>query len=148
MKNLLISALLLVSCSLGSATPPQPKPVKHNTSDIQCLAENIYHEARGEPFIGQLAVAQVTINRLQSNRHGKSICAVVHQKKQFSWTTNKPRVQDTKRWQESYTIAQFVLSGAVMSNFPAHFYHTKKINPKWNRDKRVVRIIGNHVFYS
>ena len=148
MKKLLISALLLVGCSLGSAMRPEYVPVKHTQQDIQCLAENIYHEARGEPFIGQLAVAQVTINRFQTSRYGKSVCATVHQKKQFSWTINKPRVGDKKRWENSYYIAQFVLSGVLMHNFPAHFYHTKAVNPKWNRDKRVVRVIGNHVFYS
>jgi spore germination cell wall hydrolase CwlJ-like protein len=148
MKKLLISALLAVSGVLGSATLPPLVPVKHNVADIRCLAENIYHEARGEPFIGQLAVAQVTVNRFQSNRHGNSICAVVHQRKQFSWTTKKPRVRDSVRWQTSYTMAQFVLLGAVMPNFLAHFYHTRAVNPKWNQDKHVIRIIGNHVFYS
>lgn len=148
MKKLLISALLVVSCSLGSAMRPEYIPVPHTKQDIYCLAENIYHEARGEPFQGQLAVAQVTINRFQSGKHGKSICATVHRPKQFSWTINKPRVRDQKRWQQSYYISQFVLRGVVMPNFNAHFYHTKTVNPHWNRNKSIVRVIGNHVFYS
>lgn len=148
MKKLLISALLVVYGNLGSATPPPPQPVKHNHQDIVCLADNIYHEARGEPFIGQLAVAQVTINRFQSGGYGKSICAVVHQKKQFSWTSTKPRVHDRALWQNSYTIARFVLSGAILRNFPALFYHAKTVSPVWGRNKQIVRVINKHLFYS
>lgn len=148
MKRLLISALLMICGSLGTAAPPTIKPVKHNNKDIHCLADNIYHEARGEPFLGQLAVAQVTINRFQTGKYGKSICQTVHQRKQFSWTNHKARVGDKKRWRDSYYIAQFVLSGVVMRDFDALFYHTKAVSPKWNREKPVVRIIGNHIFYS
>jgi spore germination cell wall hydrolase CwlJ-like protein len=148
MKKFLLSAILLVCNSLGSANTPYHQPVKHTQRDVRCLADNIYHEARGEPFRGQLAVAQVTINRFRSNRHGKTICAVVHQRRQFSWTNNKPRVRDLKRWQDSYTVAQFMLTGAQMQKFPANFYHTKKVNPYWNRTKRITHVIGNHIFYK
>ena len=148
MKNFLISATLLISCGLGSATVGYLKPVKHTHADTKCLADNIYHEARGEPFRGQIAVAQVTINRFQSGKHGKTICATVHESKQFSWTITKPKVRDLKRWQDSYVVAQFMLSGTRISNFPAQFYHTKAVNPGWNRGKRILQVINNHVFYS
>jgi spore germination cell wall hydrolase CwlJ-like protein len=147
MKKLLISALLICS-GLGSAQQPQSQPVKHTQQDVYCLADNIYHEARGESFRGQLAVAQVTINRFQSGRHGKTICSVVHERKQFSWTIKKPRVRDQQRWRDSYTIAQFMLSGTQLSNFPAQFYHNRKVNPQWNRNKRVLQTINNHIFYK
>lgn len=148
MKKLLVSAILLLCNGLGSASTPYYQPVKHTQRDIQCLADNIYHEARGEPFRGQLAVAQVTINRFLSKKHGKTICETVHQRKQFSWTINKPKIRDKKRGRDCYTIAQFMLSGAQLNNFSAHFYHTKKINPYWNRDKRVAQVIGQHIFYN
>lgn len=148
MKRFAISITLFVCCNLGSATLPPLVPVQHNLADIQCLAENIYHEARGESFLGQLAVAQVTVNRFQSNRHGKSICAVVHQPKQFSWTINKPRIRDKKHWQTSYTMARFVLRGSGLPKFTALFYHNRKVNPQWNRNKTVVKVIDNHVFYN
>jgi spore germination cell wall hydrolase CwlJ-like protein len=147
MKTLFVSALLICS-SLGSATQPYLQPVKHTKVDIKCLADNIYHESRGEPFQGQLAVAQVTINRLQSNKHGQTICAVVHQRKQFSWTITKPRIRDKKRWQDCYVIAQFMLSGTKMANFNAQFYHTQSVNPRWNREKQLLKVIGQHVFYN
>lgn len=148
MKKLLISAGLFVCYNLGSANMPVPVPVQHTVADIQCLADNIYHEARGEPFQGQLAVAQVTVNRFQSNRYGRSICDTVHQPKQFSWTSNKPRARDKKRWQTSYTMAQFVLRGYGLPKFTALFYHNHSVNPRWNRNKPVVKVIHNHVFYN
>jgi spore germination cell wall hydrolase CwlJ-like protein len=147
MKKLFVSALLVCS-GLGSATQPYLKPVKHTKADTRCLADNIYHEARGEPFLGQVAVAQVTINRFQSGKHGKTICDVVHEKKQFSWTIKKPKVRDLKRWQDSYTVAEFMLSGTQIADFNAQFYHTRKVNPSWNREKPVLKVIGQHVFYS
>jgi spore germination cell wall hydrolase CwlJ-like protein len=147
MKKLLISALLICS-NLGSAQQPESQPVTHTQADTKCLADNIYHEARGESFRGQLAVAQVTINRFQSGRHGRTICDVVHERKQFSWTIKKPRVRDQQRWRDSYTIAQFMLSGTQLANFPAQFYHNRKVNPNWNRDKRVLQTINNHIFYK
>jgi spore germination cell wall hydrolase CwlJ-like protein len=147
MKKLLVSATLFVCYNLGSANMPPLVPVQHSAMDIQCLAENIYHESRGEPFQGQLAVAQVTVNRFQSNRYGKSVCAVVHQPKQFSWTSNKPPIRDKKHWQTSYTMARFVLHGSGLPKFTALFYHNRKVNPQWNRNKTVIKTINNHVFY-
>jgi spore germination cell wall hydrolase CwlJ-like protein len=148
MKVLLVSAAILFCNSLGSVSVGYLKPVKHTRADTKCLADNIYHEARGEPFRGQLAVAQVTINRFQSGKHGKTICATVHEKKQFSWTITKPKVRDLKRWQNSYTVAEFMLSGTRIRDFDAQFYHTKAVNPGWNRGKRILQVINNHVFYS
>lgn len=147
MKKLFVSALLVCS-GLGSATQPYLKPVKHTQADTKCLADNIYHEARGEPFLGQVAVAQVTINRFRSGKHGKTICGVVHEKKQFSWTITKPKVRDLRRWQDSYTVAQFMLSGTQISNFDAQFYHAKSVNPGWSHGKRILQVIHNHIFYS
>lgn len=148
MKKLFVSAVILFCSGLGSATQPYFQPVKHTKADTKCLADNIYHEARGESFRGQLAVAQVTINRFLSGKHGKTLCATVHEPKQFSWTTKKPRVRDLRRWQDSYTVAQFMLSGTQLNNFPAQFYHTRKVNPLWNRDKFVLQTINNHIFYK
>jgi spore germination cell wall hydrolase CwlJ-like protein len=148
MKKLLISALLIICGDLGTAAPPAVTYVKHNSKDVVCLAENIYHEARGEPFHGQLAVAQVTINRFQTGKHGKTICATVHERKQFSWTITKPKIRDKKRWQNSVTVAQFMLSGSTLVNFPAQYYHNQTVSPVWGRNKSVLKIIGNHIFYS
>src|SRR5919106_4678476 len=53
---------------------------------LDCLARNVYYEARGEPIAGQYAVAEVTMNRKASPRYPKTVCEVVYQKEAFSWT--------------------------------------------------------------
>ena len=60
---------------------PTVDPQQH-----ECLAMNIYHEARGERWEGQIAVAHVTMNRVAHDEWPNNVCDVVYQKKQFSWT--------------------------------------------------------------
>lgn len=119
-------------------------------AEIFCLAKNIYHEARGESFEGQLAVAQVTMNRVASGAFNKTVCGVVYAHKQFSWTLDaRRRVTDTKAWEASVDIAAAVLTRSIhLPNFKALYFHTKQVHPRWNRKKRVVAVIGNHIFYS
>lgn len=119
-------------------------------AEIFCLAKNIYHEARGEPLEGQIAVAQVTMNRVASGAFNKTVCGVVYAYKQFSWTLDsKRKVTDIKAWEASVDVASAVLTRSVqLPNFNALYFHTKQVRPRWNRDKRVVAVIGNHIFYS
>jgi len=119
-------------------------------AEIFCLAKNIYHEARGEPFEGQIAVAQVTLNRVAAGTFNKTVCGVVYAHSQFSWTLeSRRRVTDVKAWESAVDIAAAVLTGAVLlPDFKALYFHTKQVNPRWNRKKRVVAVIGNHIFYS
>lgn len=127
--------------ALASTTSPQ---------DVSCLAKNIYHEARGESIEGQVAVAQVTINRLRAGEFGSSICRVVYAHKQFSWTLDKKKkIKDDKAWEISKTVANEVLKGkARLPNFNALYFHTKQVRPKWRREKQIVTTIGNHIFYT
>ena len=142
-------AALLVS-SLGTSTLVQLPKDKTNQKELDCLAKNIYHEARGEPLAGQIAVAQVTLNRVRSNEFQSSICSVVYANKQFSWTNKQPKkILDSKAWKNSLAIAESVLTKqSSLPNFKALYFHTKQVNPKWNRKKQVVAKIGNHIFYS
>ena len=128
---------------LETTTTPRPQ-------DINCLAKNIYHEARGEPVEGQIAVAQVTLNRVRSGEFGSSICKVVYAKNQFSWTLDKrKKVKSTKEWDASMALAIEVLKGnSQIPNFNALYFHTKHIRPKWAKSKTKVTIIANHIFYS
>ena len=80
--------------------PPTVDPKQHN-----CLALNIYHEARGERVEGQIAVAHVTMNRVNHEKWPSTICEVVYQPKQFSWTHDKCSKQDSyvaldRQWEE------------------------------------------------
>lgn len=127
--------------------------------DIRCLAENIYFEARGEPLRGQYAVAEVTMNRLESPHFPDTVCDVVHDTRwdtsrrrlvaHFSWTAFKLRLQsDSPEWQQAMDVATVVYDGRYEPIVPkALFYHATYVNPYWASSKRVVARIGNHIFY-
>lgn len=146
----LLTIVLLMSTGLGTALVPQTKVHTAKLKDIECLARNIYHEARGEPLEGQVAVAQVTINRVESGGFQSSVCNAVYANRQFSWTLDKSKkIKDRKAWEASITVAKAVLTKSIhLSDFKALYFHTKQVKPRWNRNKRVVAVIGNHIFYS
>ena len=110
-------------------------------TEMECLATNIYREARGEPFEGQVAVAQVTLNRLADVRYPKTICGVVHQKNQFSWTNKYSNIVYNM---DSVNAAMRALSSG--GTFKATHYHASYVNPNWKLKK--IAKIGNHVFYA
>jgi len=126
-------------------------PFNATERDVACLAENIYHEARGESVKGQIAVAQVTINRANHFTQFKSsICGVVYEKAQFSWTLDKhKKIRDYAKWRQVQALARSVLDGYHhIPNFNALYYHTHAVNPRWNRNKQIIATIGSHVFYA
>lgn len=139
----------VVSIESSPHTPHQISDTQ-KTRELQCLAKNIYFESRNQPFHGKIAVAQVTVNRVQHETNFKStICGVVYEKKQFSWTSEKVFVRDEKAWEEAKQIASAVVAGTLrLHNFDALYFHTKQISPKWKKSKKVVRIIGDHIFYK
>lgn len=117
--------------------------------DVICLAKNIYYEARGENMAGKLAVAKVTLNRVENPRFPNSICGVVYQKFQFSWTANKQtKIYDKNAWQESLNLARDAISSNLneLDKFTALYFHSKHVKPNW-RLKRIAKI-GNHIFYD
>lgn len=126
---------------------------------IKCLARNIYHEAGSEPFEGKVAVAQVTLNRVESGKFPSDICAVIHQKTnvlgnivcQFSWYCMNPSqlaLINPQRYQESEAVAKKVLlEGFRLDGLKdALFYHADYVNPQWNLKK--ITKIGRHIFYG
>jgi spore germination cell wall hydrolase CwlJ-like protein len=129
------------------------------TADLRCLAENIYHEARGEPFKGQIAVAEVTLNRVASPNFPKTICEVVREARwdpirrrmvgAFSWTEiENQRTPRGAAWREAKAAAEAVYDRDHSLVVPgALYYHATYIRPKWARQKKTVATIGNHVFY-
>lgn len=118
--------------------------------EIKCLAENIYYESQGESLAGKLAVAKVTLNRAEHPKFPDTICGVVHQKHQFSWTSDKAlraKPKDSAVWREAINIATDAYYSGLeeLDHFKAISFHNLTVNPKWNL-KRVAKI-GNHVFY-
>lgn len=136
MKRLVIASLLLLSFSLGSFEVPKLPDKK----ELECLATNVYREARSESFAGQVAVAKVTLNRVADKRYPKTICKVVYQPHQFSWTTKyKNVVYDMTSLNAAITALN------TSSKFKATHYHADYVNPNWGLKK--VAKIGRHIFY-
>lgn len=119
---------------------------------VKCLAENVYHESRGESLQGQVAVAKVTLNRLDEG-YAHSICGVVKQGCQFSWTCNGPKTAPSgQSWYQAVGVALVTLNNKEQVEDPtngATHFHATYINwqPTWRRVKNSVQQIGNHIFY-
>ena len=124
--------------------------VKATKTELLCLAKNIYYEARGEPLHGKIAVAQVTLNRVtHRTEFDASICQVVYAKHQFSWTNESHKPPSGAAWHEAQEIAKAVVNGFThIPQFNALYFHNLKVNPRWNRTKKIVARIGNHTFYA
>lgn len=119
------------------------------TAAILCLAMNIYHEARGEPEPGQWMVAAVTINRVASDRYPDTVCSVVSQHRQFSWTQSHPRFPDDEEaWEKSVMIAQLTLhSQDDLYNWNGALHYTAN-KPHWTKSMNQFSVIGNHYVWS
>lgn len=117
---------------------------------MQCLAAAIYFEARGEPLKGQFAVAEVVLNRVDAQIYPDSICAVVHQRCQFSFTCDgTPGAMSNKSAREqAMRIAGVMMKGAprVLTNGATHF-HARHVRPAWAQEFPRTAAIGAHLFY-
>jgi spore germination cell wall hydrolase CwlJ-like protein len=118
-------------------------------TEMECLAGAIYFESKGEPLSGQLAVAEVIINRAKSGRYPTSLCGVVKQPSQFSFVRGGriPAVpRDNAHWRKAVAIAHIAVNDLADSPAPqALAFHATRVSPGW-RMKRVARV-GNHIFY-
>ncbi len=132
-------------------------PVADGGPDWHCLTEALYFEARGESVKGQIAVAEVILNRVASPKFPDSVCAVVNQGTgrkyacQFTYTCDgHPEiVRELKAHQRVGKIARLMLDGAprVLSG-GATYYHTTAVNPRWAKSFRRTAKHGVHLFYS
>lgn len=132
---------------------------KHQQKQVDCLAQNIYHEARSETQKGKEAVAFVTLNRTQNDKFPKDVCGVVKQKSfwqgltvcQFSWFCTQAKIdRNSDSYKEALEIALYVYSNYTrLSDVTkgALFYHADYINPGWRGLVKTTKI-GRHVFYN
>jgi spore germination cell wall hydrolase CwlJ-like protein len=142
---------------------PTVKKVKLADSEKTCLAQAIYHEARGESREGQLAVANVIINRAFSKKYPSTICGVVFQnadkgryKCQFTFACDGRSDMGNERaaWNRSLKMAETAFHEFQVGERPgvipdsALFYHTTAVSPSWGQKFRRVATIGSHIFYS
>lgn len=121
------------------------------SEQMRCLAGAVYFEARGEPLDGQLAVAQVIINRTEDGRFPRSYCGVVAQRGQFSFMrgTAMPKVREgTPAWTRAVAIAQIADKGMWESKASdAVFFHARYVRPSWSQGKTRLAQIDTHIFY-
>lgn len=121
------------------------------TTALMCLALNVYFEARNQPLAGQVAVAQVTMNRVRSSRYPDDVCEVVYDHKQFSWywdgKSDMPR--DNEAWETAQLVASAVLAGSGHKELEGvTHYHAVYVQPYWSKYMARVVVIGDHVFYK
>jgi spore germination cell wall hydrolase CwlJ-like protein len=127
--------------------------IAHGKMDMFCLSKNIFYEAATESYIGKLAVAQVTINRLNSGQWGSTICDVVYHRGQFSWTYDQDKRWTRpkgERWTESQKVAEEVLKKSIRLKGmeDVYYYHADYVRPKWAHERYKVAQIGAHIFYT
>jgi spore germination cell wall hydrolase CwlJ-like protein len=124
------------------------------TSDREqeCLANAVYFEARSEPIEGQLAVAEVVLNRAASGRYPTDLCAVITQKAQFSFIQRGrfPRAdRDSQAWKKAVAIAS-IARQRLADTLPSSvlWYHATYVSPSWGKRLTRQTQIGLHIFYS
>lgn len=134
---------------------------KRDNKELRCLALNVYFEARGEPAEGQLAVAMVTMNRVKNRHYPNSVCSVVWQRKQFSWTHDgkSDRPTDARAWKLAQRIAHFAYkrygkltertrNALDLTKGALHYYAPHLTLPYWAEAHSVTREIGGHIFMT
>ncbi|MEM7225469.1 MAG: cell wall hydrolase [Pseudomonadota bacterium] len=157
-----LAAVLAATVAIAYLVRPSVYPgpqIAELAGDEQaaCLALNIYHEARGEPDRGKLAVGHVVLNRVRDKRFPNEICAVIkdggelpHNRCQFSWwcdgRSDKPA--DQIAWADSQAMAAKILSGAAKDpTGGALWYHADHVAPQWRERLVAGPQIGRHQFY-
>jgi spore germination cell wall hydrolase CwlJ-like protein len=168
----LVLSFFIVSTVFAITEKKQPDPLRVKyvhvpdsaKKEIECLAENIYFESAHEPTDGKVAVAFVTLNRVNHHRYPDTICGVVKQKTskvcQFSWycedrpyTMSKNKVltkTNNKLYNEIVELSTYVYYNYDSMEDPsdgALFYHADYVNPQWKNMIRTA-VIGRHIFYQ
>lgn len=171
--TILVSVLIFQTSSKAIQLQTQQKSdFKHKVSfeqltsktqkEVMCLAENIFFESANEPLSGQVAVAMVTLNRVNNEQFPDTICGVVKQIKyrgvcQFSWyCEGKKPMKDLTRhdkvlYNNIINLAVDVYANHDKMNDPSRgalFYHANYVRPIWRKDLDKVAVIGNHIFYN
>ena len=126
---------------------------KVNKHAIDCLTDNLYHEARGEGEKGMIAVANVTLNRVNSGKFPNDVCKVVYQPNQFSWVGRIDQIDDETSYRKAQTIAIKALDGKApkLVGNAEYYVNPDKVNMKrqpWIKKMEPVKKIGNHQFYK
>lgn len=153
-QNLLLTGVPATAFALPNYTPFEL--AEDQKKQRHCLAQVIYFEARNQPVLGRLAVADVVLNRVADRRFPETICDVVFQGQarsyrcQFSFacdgSMNKAR--EVEAWDQAEALADIVYRGfrPPLTQF-ATFYHADYVDPYWAKAFNQTAMIGDHIFY-
>ena len=160
MKHFITAVMLLFVSGSASA---QNFELEKLFPQVQCMALNVYYEARGSNLADKAAVADVVLNRVNDTRYPDTVCGVVKQglqdangnmlrnKCQFSWYCDgkHDRPQDEDRWVEAQSIAWNIVEENKFRGITegATHYHATYVNPRWAKTLQLVGRIGAHIFY-
>jgi spore germination cell wall hydrolase CwlJ-like protein len=116
---------------------------------LLCLATAVYFEARGENHMGQMAVAQVVVNRMEDHRYPDTVCGVVWEPKAFSFTHDgkSDRMKHFESRSKALDVAKATLGGEGLGITSTH-YHTTSVDPFWNDHYDLDGQVGDHIFYT
>lgn len=129
-------------------TRPAPPRVVRPTNAVLCLAQNLYFEARNEPLNAMEAVAATVFNRMSLPDYPSTVCGVVYQYRQYSWTLVYSR-WTTKPPKKFVELSREFLNNRheIQSTHPVTHFHRYDILPKWAPTMIEVSQIGAHIFY-
>lgn len=128
--------------------PPKPVIIKRPSNTLMCLAQVLYFEAATEPIEGLQAVAATVFNRIGTPGYARSICGVVYQPYQYSWTLIQQNWLRTPA-PRYFDLAKMFLHEreSLKEEYPVTHYHHIGINPKWSVTLEHIMTIGQHKFY-
>jgi spore germination cell wall hydrolase CwlJ-like protein len=142
----LVGALLVNPPSVETQVEAElsdPAPLDRET---ECMAKAVHHEAANQSLEGQLAVAQLILNRTHTKGFPTTVCGVVNQPGQFVHITRYHPRHD-RRWDVAVAVSRVAEQGLTQEMAPgALFFHAVYVHPNWRRHERVARI-GAHIFY-
>lgn len=151
MLSILLGATILLSTNVyASISKAKPKP----KSEVQCLSEMMYHEARGEPEAGQLAVAIVTINRAKSEKYPNNICHVIKQKGQYPWARKGLDINNKVAYNRISKLGEKIFEEYhINDKLPENLKHLETAMffngvPFKGKSFKFVAKIGKHKFYK
>lgn len=118
-------------------------------NQLDCMAKNIYFESRGEPEAGQFMVGFVTMNRVRDSRWPNTICKVVYEPGQFSWTEDKhPNTpKQGEQWNKAVYIASIVMQSKNIKHY-GYFFKRHDVKSKFFKKRTLIARVGDHEFYE
>lgn len=160
MKRVLCILALILLClpwaSVEAHRSLSPSPSVNSSSEI-CMARAIYHEARGESRLGQVAVGYTVMNRVASRHYPSTVCGVVYQKAtvrgqtycQFSWACQPEATLKAAVFAHSRAIAREVLARRVPNPIgKAVYFQVATIKRPPTKRAHYRKKLGNHAFYA